>query len=458
LIDALLQQDAERVKFLSLAVVPQVAQCRPSVYKRLKEELLGNTLSFSKNGDIIFDLQQTYDCFGITCADIGAYKVDQVPQCEDFPVNYPMAEYTPTTQVHSHAKIDLDILQVKILTSLQSYSFARYLYSYGRNSPLPMKSDADPYELRSLEKFALTPEREAATPFYNDFVGYHDDIEYAHTAVINTLQGTGKWGSASVEARAEVVAKTCAYQIMYMYALAEMADAIKDCQSKDALDNVGGVHSWDEVAAFLIGSLEGPTEGGSPDIDDGQLMWNLANKRAFQFQTENDEGYSKTNSELEDLIFAGGGELNGFACSNLAKTVTRIQHLLLIPIVQSTLRYAGENEKLSESNLDKTVAEGETFALSVLPIVKSYDEAAAQVIFENMVVQKGVKPVRDGAQVVADAFYEVLDEFNISCTFVGASSQVDACKKEGGYSASSHLNPTAYILSGLLVVAGMLAF
>jgi len=101
LIDALLQQDAERVKFLSLAVVPQVAQCRPSVYKRLKEELLGNTLSFSKNGDIIFDLQQTYDCFGITCADIGAYKVDQVPQCEDFPVNYPMAEYTPTTQVHS---------------------------------------------------------------------------------------------------------------------------------------------------------------------------------------------------------------------------------------------------------------------------------------------------------------------------------------------------------------------
>lgn len=320
---------------------------------------------------------------------------------------------------------------------------------------MPTKSDGDPYELRSLEKCALTPEREAATPFYNEFVGYHDDIHYANTAVINALEGTGKWGAASVEARTEVVAKTCAYQIMYMYALAEMADAIQDCQSQDALDNVGGVHSWDEVAAFLIGSLEGPTEGGSPDTDDGQLMWNLANKRAFQFQTENDEGYSKTNSKLEDLLFAGGGELDAFDCENLSKTVSRIQHHLLIPVIQSTLRYAAENEKLSQSNLDKTVAEGETFALSVLPVIKSYDETAAQVITENMVVQQGVKPVRDGAQVVADAFYEALDEFGIDCTFVGASSQVDACRKEGGFSASIRLQPTAYILSALLVMAGI---
>lgn len=354
-----------------------------------------------------------------------------------------------------HAKIDLDILQVKILTSLQSYSFAKYLYSYGRNSPLPSENDGDPYKLRSLEKFALSTDREAATPFYNEFVGYFDDIYYANTAVKNALEGKGKYGAASVEARTEVVAKTCAYQIMYMYLLAEMADVINDCQSQDTLDNVGGVHSWDEVAAFLIGSLEGPTEGGSPDTDDGQLMWNLANKRAFQFQTVNEEGYSKTNSEIESLLFAGLGQLDAFDCDNLSKTVTRLQHFLLIPVIQSTLRYAAENEKLSASNLEKTVAQGETFALSVIPVIKSYDEAAAQVITENMVVQQGVKPVRDGAQVVADAFYEALDEFGISCLYVGASSQVDACRKEGGFSASVRLQPTAYIVSALLIVAGV---
>jgi hypothetical protein len=101
LIDSLMEENAERVKFHALAVVPQVSQCRPSIYKKLKAELLGNTVSFAKNQEIISELQRTYDCFGLTCADIGAYKQDQVPQCEDFPINYPMAEYTPTTQVHS---------------------------------------------------------------------------------------------------------------------------------------------------------------------------------------------------------------------------------------------------------------------------------------------------------------------------------------------------------------------
>lgn len=103
LIDALLQEDAERVKFLSLAVVPQVAQCRPSLYKRLKQELLGTTVAFSRNRDIISDLQRAFDCFGFSCSDVGAYNVGEIelPQCEDFPANYPIAEYTPTTQVHN---------------------------------------------------------------------------------------------------------------------------------------------------------------------------------------------------------------------------------------------------------------------------------------------------------------------------------------------------------------------
>ena len=100
LIDALVEEEADRVKLYALALVPQVAQCRPSVYKRLKEELLGNTITFSRTQDILADLQQAYDCFGFTCADIGAYKVDQLEECTDFPVNYPLAEYAPTTRVH----------------------------------------------------------------------------------------------------------------------------------------------------------------------------------------------------------------------------------------------------------------------------------------------------------------------------------------------------------------------
>ena len=329
---------------------------------------------------------------------------------------------------------------------------------YGRNSPLPRKSDSDPYEVRSLRRLATTSEREVAVPFYTEFVEYHDDTNYGDTTVMQALEGSGKWGASSDEARTEVVSKTCSYQIMYMYALAEMGDALADCASQNPLDNVGGSHSWDEVVAFLIGSLEGPTEGGSADTDDGQLLWNLANQRAFQFQTENGMGYSKINSDLEDLMYAGRGQLDAFDCKGLKKTTTRIEHLILIPVIQSTLRFAAENAKLGDSSTSKNLAEGETFTLSVLPIVKSYDESAAQVIAENMIIQSGVTPVRDGAQVVADAFYEALDEFGVSCELVGASSQVDACAKEGGFSSSIRLRPYAYtlVLGTLALMAGMI--
>lgn len=362
--------------------------------------------------------------------------------------------------------IDLDVLQVRILTSLGAFSFAKYLYLYGRNSPLPQDSVSDSYELRSLHKMATTQDREAAVPFYTDFVQYYDDIAYAEKAVLEALDGTGKWGSTGTESRTEVVALTCAYQIIYMYLLAEMADAIADCKSKNPLDNVGGSHSWDEVAAFLIGSLEGPTEGGSPDVDDGQLLWNLANKRAFQFQTQNSEGYSRTNSELEDLLFSGRGQLDAFDCGNLEKTVSRIQHWLLIPVIQSTLRFAIENYRLSEGSFHQGLAEGETFALSVLPIIKTYDEAAATLIEENMIMTSGVKPVLNGPQAVANAFYEALDEFGISCEYVGVSSQVDACSKQGGAKESFattsgsirfHATTYRYILGAITIAASMMS-
>jgi hypothetical protein len=32
----------------------------------------------------------------------------------------------------------------------------------------------------------------------------------------------------------------------------------------------GGAHQWDEVAAFLVGSMEGAGEGGAGDLEDGQ--------------------------------------------------------------------------------------------------------------------------------------------------------------------------------------------
>jgi hypothetical protein len=101
LIDALFQEDPERVKLYALAVIPQTVQCRPSTYKRLKEELLGTTVVFSRKAEILVDLQDVYSCLGFSCGDIGSYMQDQIPACTDKPASFPIAEYVPTSHVQS---------------------------------------------------------------------------------------------------------------------------------------------------------------------------------------------------------------------------------------------------------------------------------------------------------------------------------------------------------------------
>jgi len=463
LIDSLVRQDADAIRLYARAIVPQISQCRPSVYKRLKEALLDGTTTGRLDG-IITDLQSVYDCLGITCQDVGSYQVDKVEQCDEIPVNKPLAEYVPSTRVHEHSKIDLDILQLGILTSLGSYTFAQMLYNYGRNSVNYRESDNDPYKVRSLMQMATSNARKAADPFYTYFVQYHNDPNYADKVVQETLERRGKWAMASPEQVKEVVIKTAAYQILYMNVLAELADAVQACKKGDMLTGEGGVHQWDEVAAFLVGSMEGAGEGGAGDLEDGQLMWNLANKRAFQFQTESKMGYSVINAELEDLLFAGRAEANALDCGNLERSTDRIQHLMLLPIIQSTIRYAIINEGLSSLSTNADLAEGETFALSVLPIIAQYDANSAALIQENMEVRAGQPMVRDGPQEVADAFYESLTEgFGYSCALVGAAPQADACAQQGGFSnvklsrsGSATTSKTTVSVSILAVVLGLL--
>jgi hypothetical protein len=173
LLDAVFRSDAQTTRLYATALIPQVSQCRPSIFKKLKEELIDGITQRDVE-DTILDLQSIYDCLGLTCQQIGTYQVDKIAQCGEIPDSLPLAEYVPTTQVHPHAKIDLDILQLRILTSLQSYSFAKLLYRMGRNSVRRQDTPEDPYTVRSLHQMAISNNRKAADPFYTYFVEYHN--------------------------------------------------------------------------------------------------------------------------------------------------------------------------------------------------------------------------------------------------------------------------------------------
>jgi hypothetical protein len=70
-------------------------------------------------------------------------------------------------------------------------------------------------------------------------------------------------------------------------------------------------------------------------------------------------------------------------CASAREQKENIENLMLIPLIQGTLRYAYKtaNEPYSE----KAEAEGVVFAASVLPVVHACDAKAAKTIADNMV-------------------------------------------------------------------------
>eukprot|EP00339_Tiarina_fusa_P013512 CAMPEP_0117080174 /NCGR_PEP_ID=MMETSP0472-20121206/56576_1 /TAXON_ID=693140 ORGANISM="Tiarina fusus, Strain LIS" /NCGR_SAMPLE_ID=MMETSP0472 /ASSEMBLY_ACC=CAM_ASM_000603 /LENGTH=738 /DNA_ID=CAMNT_0004807723 /DNA_START=68 /DNA_END=2281 /DNA_ORIENTATION=- len=445
LINAILEKDSEAVQVYAMALIPQAAQCRPSTFKLLRDQLLGGNPSFDRTELVLSDLQELYSCFGLTCDDIGLIRNAPadvaLPECVAAENDAPMAEYQPSSDVLPIARIDHDILQLRILTSLGSFFNARLLYTYGRNSPLQYFEDDGPFGFYSIRDFALSANRKNADPFYNMFVAYHNDPNYANTIISETLTGIGKWGQKSVEQRSAVITETSAFMVLYMHLLGQMYGALNHCKGNA---EEGGeydlTHPWDEVAALLIGSLEGTSEGGSSDVQDGQLIWGLSTRRAFQFQTLNGQGYSKANSQLEDLLFAGRGELDALDCDALSETVERVRQLTLAPILQSVLRYGIQNEQHGADSTSEDLALGETYALSVIPIIRSLDPASA--------VQAGSPMTRDGAQTLANAVGTAAVSEGLRCSFLGSTPAADPCAL---HSSASGLRPLLFSCVGAVI-------
>ena len=112
LIKSVMDRNVEATKLYALAVVPQVAQCRPSIYKRLNDALLDGSPNFGRSEQILKDLLDVSQCFGYSCSDLGDYASDQavtLPACPKAEDAQAMAEYLPTTSVNPVSCIFIEV-------------------------------------------------------------------------------------------------------------------------------------------------------------------------------------------------------------------------------------------------------------------------------------------------------------------------------------------------------------
>eukprot|EP01051_Picozoa_sp_SAG22_P015863 SAG22_NODE_2139_length_2954_cov_1.248687_3_plen_237_part_00 len=122
-------------------------------------------------------------------------------------------------------------------------------------------------------------------PMFANAKAYWGTGLYGDNIVTAALEGTGDYEGKAAILRKEVVVKSSAYTVAGMYAIHEMEDALVDCQTGNAAEQVqidAGVHAWDEAVAFYAGSLEGFAPGGNAA---GELSYRLAEKRCSNYGT-----------------------------------------------------------------------------------------------------------------------------------------------------------------------------
>ena len=295
----------------------------------------------------------------------------------------------------------------------------------------------DTVEYRSLHSMATSSLRRE-TMFNEEMEAYNNDDPFYADGLIKDILNGYEYTSETRYVRASVIYNTVMTHVLYPYILGEMNDAIFKCvdgsvdkfMTGDRRSNTESNQAWDQVAAFLIGSLEGSRTGGSEDFSDGVFLWSLANKRGIEFSRLNSDGYAIVNEQLQSYLVSGKGRIQHSSCDDLSRMATNIAYMLLIPMVQTMIKYAITNQFIDwkSGDIDVEVFQGEIYAKFMIPIYQKFKEIeSALAIQKNMIRNIGAL-VADGPQVVADTFLPLADDIGIQCEYIGKSFEVNGCQ------------------------------
>eukprot|EP00529_Nitzschia_sp_RCC80_P009220 CAMPEP_0113473526 /NCGR_PEP_ID=MMETSP0014_2-20120614/18092_1 /TAXON_ID=2857 /ORGANISM="Nitzschia sp." /LENGTH=2243 /DNA_ID=CAMNT_0000366301 /DNA_START=471 /DNA_END=7202 /DNA_ORIENTATION=+ /assembly_acc=CAM_ASM_000159 len=410
LIHYLRANDRNRVKIYATAFVPLVAGCSPSLFEYLQDKLINMNYKVVEVEEIVQKLRESFPCLGLECDDIGvhvSYETDESARCDDPDVYEPLAGYRPASDVREAAKLDLDIREIEILMEMKAYGAALDLYTYGKH----VNGGS-----QSLSEIALTQDR-TIVPEYQSFVHYYENDGFADSFIRSVMDT--HLTSFSDDQRRMIVVKACQVLVVYFGALQNAYEAEAECSSSSQLRTIGDTETWDQVAAQLIGHLEGPNPDGTTE---GYMFYELAQGHCLEFGTcEKDGSAVEMNDQLINLLYTGRGAVIDNNCEAIRKAADDLSSLLLVPIIQGALSSSiglskGENEQLR--------AEGYVYSRALIPLVNKRRAAGA---LEEYLGATRPKHSRKTAAEVHDALAKAYPDMGVDCTLIGEAGGKNPC-------------------------------
>lgn len=324
----------------------------------------------------------------------------------------------------------MDILEIKCYLTLNLFNPARQIYEYGHNSYLSGPGDLI-VQYRTLQSMATSTERSIAKPYYEMFESYNKDPDYADAAVMDAMLGRNRFADASYSQRTQIILGTLSYQVVYMDALSQCSTAMMKCELGDLNS---AAHYWDGCAAGLVGSLEGQQLGGSKSVNDGVLLYTLANVVAEPMGRANQDYYAIINSKIVDALWSGKGLLLAGKCSTAEHIADEMFQYTLVPLMQAVMlnAYLIQSAEAPYTNTNGNLGDAESITRAILPVVCNFSDEDCKTLSINMLMEDGKKPVLNGTIAVANALKHAIfvqsPYRDISCQDVGGLNGVDTCQ------------------------------
>jgi hypothetical protein len=180
----------------------------------------------------------------------------------------------------------------------------------------------------------------------------------------------------------EFIQKAVVLLNLWMYVIRQMEYAVDECS---AGDSTSAVNAWDEAVAYYVGS----TESGSDRVGHGVLLYSLADHLCALFgtcgeTTSHTSGTSSVNIRIMRAFKAGQNDLDYSICLAAQDRKQEISTLMIVPLIQGTLRHAyNRHFQYSENDFEQD-SQGAAFASSILPLVHACNADDAKIIYENM--------------------------------------------------------------------------
>jgi Low iron-inducible periplasmic protein len=219
----------------------------------------------------------------------------------------------------------------------------------------------------------------------------------------------------------EFIEKTGAFGHLLLAAIGEIDAAADLCQSNGS-SSAAAVHAVDRAVAFWVGSLEGANGSGG-----GVLSYALADGRCREFKTcgqdgDSVEGTASVNTKLFALLKSMQDSLLENDCDSAAKFRYNVTQIMFIPIIQSTLLYALQQDGGLLNTTEWVEGAGAAYAATVLPMVASCSADNAETIYNNMRANSDF--TADFAQVKL-AFENTYPCLGLTCAEVGGIYNAD---------------------------------